>query len=248
MTDDFPDLRAIRNQARRLAEEGKYPEALEKHLWYHENALKYEPSQSGVRLSFALSDWLELGEKYPPALQAMIAIRDEKTTRIRSGLGDSDLFDDVSAYNRTLEENDKTVELFKFLHEHDPDLAKSSFDCADDSLVTAREYQLCSHYIPNPLYELKRLKIHYLDMKIDAERSERILNMLKTHPDYTPEMYARYLSPGKQLFTESVVRLIKILVGSDRKPEAEAVHAQALSLLEDPEFHTPINQALNPEQ
>lgn len=245
MIEEIPDPYEVLQQARQLTREGKYAEALEKHLWYHENAIEHGRGQSGVRSSFALSDWFELGEKYPPALHAMIEIRDEKTARIQSGQGDRHLFGDVSSYNRILDENDKTVELFKFLHEHDPDLAKSSFGCADESLVAARKYQICSHYIPDPLYELKCLKLSWLDMEIDPSRS---LRMLETHPNYTPAMHARYMSTGKQLFTESVVRLIKILVGSDRKPEAEAVHAQAISMLDDPEFHTPITLALNPEQ
>lgn len=246
MIEEIPDPSEVLQQARQLTREGKYAEALEKHLCYHENALEHGRGQAGVRLSFALGDWFELGEKYPPARQAMIDIRDEKTARIRSSQGDSSLFHDVSALNRRLMENHKTVDLFKFLHECQPDLAQSSIVHAEESLVAAGEYQLCSHYVPTPLNNLKLWQeILTLDSKLNSRRSQ---TLLETNKNYTPEMHARYLATGTRLFTESVVRLIKILVGSDRKPEAEAVHAQAISMLDDPEFHTPINQALNPEQ
>ena len=42
---------------------------------------KFAPSYYGVRLSFALSDWVELGTLYPKALDTLKGIRAEKTSR-----------------------------------------------------------------------------------------------------------------------------------------------------------------------
>jgi hypothetical protein len=44
--------------ARRLAQTGDYAGALEKHVWFHDNALAIRPGYYGVRLSFALADWV----------------------------------------------------------------------------------------------------------------------------------------------------------------------------------------------
>src|SRR5690349_10482282 len=71
------DPQAVLNEARQLAQAGKYEEALAKHLWYHENALRIQPSQLGVRVSFALAAWRDLGEKFPKAHDALVGIRDE---------------------------------------------------------------------------------------------------------------------------------------------------------------------------
>src|SRR5258708_507286 len=71
------DVQRALEDAERFQREGKYAQSLERHIWYHQNALKYAPAQSGVRLSFALSDWAELGKVYPKALAALRSTRDE---------------------------------------------------------------------------------------------------------------------------------------------------------------------------
>src|SRR5690349_21544262 len=77
-----PDPQQILNEARDDARAKHYEEALEKYVWFHEHALEYRPSMSGVRLSFALSDWVKLGESYPPALVKLREIRDAVKKRV----------------------------------------------------------------------------------------------------------------------------------------------------------------------
>ena len=72
-----PDPQVILQEARTDAMAKRYEDALAKHLWFHQNALKHEPALYGVRLSFALSYWEKLGNKYPPALASLKAVRDE---------------------------------------------------------------------------------------------------------------------------------------------------------------------------
>ena len=64
-------------QARAFADSGDFDKALEKHEWYHEHAVELDPSQRGVRLSFALNSWIQLGAKYPPALASLKTICDD---------------------------------------------------------------------------------------------------------------------------------------------------------------------------
>lgn len=59
--------------------EKKYAEALGIFVWYYDNALKYNRSEYGVRNSFTLSQWIQLGKDYPPALAELQKIRDAKT-------------------------------------------------------------------------------------------------------------------------------------------------------------------------
>src|SRR5688572_26854027 len=72
-------------RARRFAERGKYEEALREHIDFHDNILKTHPAMYGVRLSFALSAWIDLGQEYPKALTALKDIRDQKTDRLVKG-------------------------------------------------------------------------------------------------------------------------------------------------------------------
>ena len=62
-----PNPDKILREAQDDARAGRYPDALAKHVWFHENALTYAPAMYGVRLSFALSYWVNLGNLYPPA-------------------------------------------------------------------------------------------------------------------------------------------------------------------------------------
>src|SRR6185436_13019993 len=89
---ELPDPGAILNEAKQLMQAEKYEEALQRHIWYHNHALEIKPSLSGVRLSFALANWVELGRRYPRAKQALVEIRDQKTRAIDEGRGYSHLF------------------------------------------------------------------------------------------------------------------------------------------------------------
>ncbi len=71
------DVDRALTDAKVFAAEGRYAEALERHLWYHRNALEFGVGQYGVRLSFALADWISLSRVYPPARAELVATRDE---------------------------------------------------------------------------------------------------------------------------------------------------------------------------
>src|SRR5262249_36055875 len=94
------------------ARDQRYQEALEDYLWFHEHALECDSAYYGVRLSFALASWIELGEAYPPAKTALRGIRDRKTTALLSGAEDRELFQDVASINDHLNEHRATYELF----------------------------------------------------------------------------------------------------------------------------------------
>lgn len=213
---DDPDLQKVLNEAQTLASQGKYEEALEKHLWFHENALKHDPAMSGVRRSFALSYWVELGHKYPKAREALVAIRDKNTEAIREGRGFVDLFHDVASINGYLEEEEKTVELFKTLDEKHHRLAERCYIVAEKDLAARREYTLCASYIPDASERFDRIK----------EMRERQLSMAK-------DERLRMKEYAEKSFVEVTCRLIEILVGAGRKEDAESVRERALAMRDD---------------
>jgi predicted Ser/Thr protein kinase len=141
-----PDLTKIRDEIKTLVDQTNYDEALQRQIWYFNHALDYDPSLVGVRLSFTLSDWAELGRSYPKALQALVEIRDRDMQvfnegmryphwfkEISSGLpGFSrvekrsrfDLFQDISSINGYLGNDDAKGALVKTLVAKDPQLAQ----------------------------------------------------------------------------------------------------------------------------
>lgn len=132
--------------AQSFARAGEFEKALERHEWYHANALRIEPSQYGVRLSFALSYWKKLGDQYPPALASLIALRDQGAQSVLDGKAKPELFNDVISINRALKEEAKSVALFKMLIEKQSDFARECFRYIDKTLLEAGELKLFEIY------------------------------------------------------------------------------------------------------
>ncbi|XLZ72450.1 hypothetical protein ABT364_10955 [Massilia sp. SR12] len=144
-----------RARTARLA--GNYEDALRDHLWFHEHALAEDPSLAGVRLSFALRDWIYLAEQFPLARRALQALRDRDTQRILNGGATLGLFQDISAINSALGDDRSTHELFTQLDVQLPDLAKDCADLALPALVAVEDFQLARRYLPDPLARITAL-------------------------------------------------------------------------------------------
>ena len=144
-------------KARTLALEGHFEEALAEFEWFHENSLIEDPSLRGVRRSFALSYWVELGEQYLPARRALVALRDRNTASLLVGLQDTALFQDIAAINFYLGDELATYHLFSILDERAPNFAIDCFDAAIDSIVANNDFRLARSYIPDPEVALSAL-------------------------------------------------------------------------------------------
>jgi len=136
--------------AKALALDGHFAEALAEHEWFHHNALAEEPALRGVRRSFALAYWAELGQIYAPALQALTDLRNRNEAALRNGTDDSGLFADVAAINHYLQDEASTYRLFVALDERNPEFAINCFGRAVGAIVRAQDFQLARKYIPNP--------------------------------------------------------------------------------------------------
>jgi hypothetical protein len=125
-------------------------------MWYFNHALEYQPGQVGVRLSFALSDWVELGRSYPKALQALIEIRDHDLQLLNESMPCAPwiqdissaipgfsrvfrqsrfaLFQDIYRINSCVLDSDANKALLKALVAKDPRLAQSmGYKTGDDA-------------------------------------------------------------------------------------------------------------------
>ena len=216
-----PDPNKVFDEAKALRERGEYEQALQRHIWYHNHALEFRPSLTGVRLSFALADWIELGRRYPKARQALIEIRDSKTREIDQGRGHSELFSEISSLNSYLQAEEETSALFKRIHQKDPALAAQCIHYARDALVKSREYELCLKYIPNVQEDFERTRESWVDDKARAESSNNA---------------QQFRQWADKRFVSEVSQLIEILAGAGRKAEAEKIRVQAAALVDDPQF------------
>ncbi|MSU61274.1 MAG: hypothetical protein EXS31_02575 [Pedosphaera sp.] len=218
-----PDPNKIREEAVELMKLGQYEEALQRQIWYHHHALEFQPGLSAVRLSFGLSDWMELGRRYPKAKQVLIETRDQKTREFDEGRGYSDLFQDVASINQFLGMDDATSALFKRLQQNNPTLARQCFHYARDALAQSREYELYSRFIPDVQAEYDRIRWFLDDARKRAD-SQQNDGALRRSAD--------------QQFATKARQLIDVLVGAGRTAEAERVRVQAVSMVNDPQLKT----------
>lgn len=142
--------------ARQFRKDGEFAKALERHEWFHANALEINPGYYGMRLSFALSDWMVLASQYPPALESLKRVRDEGTKKLEDGQGDAGLFHDVITINGKLSEDAASIALFKKLDATQPELANKCFRMISTVLIDKGELELFDKQAGDPKVFLAR--------------------------------------------------------------------------------------------
>jgi len=207
-----PDPFAILREAEADAKAKRYDDALAKHLWFHENALKYDGGLYGVRLSFALGSWTELAKQYPPASEALKEVRDRAGARIREGKGHHGDFHDYSSINAMLGEEPATAELFAWLDQNNPALAKRSYGVAQSALIYTKQYRLCGKYIDS------------------QESLARLLRLYREHQRMArdPRFGRSFRDFADSSLSHGAGTLVALLVLNERTDEADAVVAAVL--------------------
>lgn len=205
-----PNPSAIRKEAGEDARAGRYGDALAKRVWYHENALQLRQSLYGVRLSFALSEWKELADEYPPALDAMRAARDRAESQLVAGEDSFHAFHDFKALNEQLGESQRTLERFLKLREEAPAVAKKCYRVAEPLLVAAEQYAICGEYLAPGVTVQAALSGHEIEVRLAKERPSAGFD------------YSRQRRADERL-SKQVATLLALLVLNDREDEAAEI-------------------------
>lgn len=213
------DMQEYLSTTHDLVRQGEHEEALERFIWFHNHALEHDRAMYGVRLSFALGYWKQLGDAHPPALEAMEEIRDEKTKLLKDGGGDFALFHDVLALNRTLGENRKTIQLFEQIDEEQPERAKEFWRVAKDLVLDQKRYDLARKHLKDPVQAFNEAKADY----------ERNL-ALYDNPQVGGERFAAY---NEKSLVEESLRLIKLALAFENEAAAKEIQQKALDLVDD---------------
>lgn len=228
-----PDPSAILHEAVADRIAGRYRVALAKHVWFHRFALKFEPSLSGVRVSFALRYWKELGDCYPPALRELRRIRNECLENVRHGKRFCfKTFYDLRSINRSLGRNDLTYRVFLELDKTRPRTAKRVYSAVEDILIGLQQFALCSKYIANPIQRIYSiLESHDRDRKGVEEGiyNKEIFNTITRHVH------------------SEIAKMIAILAIDDRLEEAHAVAEIVIVQRDESKLRSLIRRSLNGE-
>jgi len=201
-----------------LAEAGKYKEALDKHIWFHEASKEFS-GMGGVRLSYALDLWMDLAGKYEPAMDGFLALRTSLQEKLFEGVGDSGDFHDLSAINQTLGDSEDTVRVFMTLHDQFPDQAKRVYHIAEKLLVENKYYDVCAIYLVDAKKKYAHIQ-HMHEMNVDIANKN-------------PDMGDEFDQYTKDSYVSEVCQLIEILVALKRNDEAADIQRSALTYFDD---------------
>lgn len=212
------DMQKYLTDTQALVKSGEYEEALARFVWFHDHALEHNPAMYGVRLSFALSYWKQLGDAYPPALAALKQTRDDKTGVLEDGNGDRSLFHDVVALNRTLGDEDKTVELFRILDQTREGMATECWAMAQEAVISQKAYDLARKYMGNPEREFGKIKESY-------ERNKAL---------YADENFGEHFRAyNENRFVKDTLQLIEVALALGDAAAAREIQQRALAILDD---------------
>ena len=209
----------VLERARNARLAGKYEDALCDHLWFHEHALEEDPTLAGVRLSFALRDWIYLAEQFPLARRALQAIRDRDTQRILNGGATLPRFHDISAINSALGEERATHDLFTQLDAQLPELAKDCAELALPALVAVEDFQLARRYLPDPVARITALARRVNDFAEDLAK--------RGNTSSAPQLLAFVLN-----YTKEVRLVVEVLRRLGEDEEVAKASSAALEALE----------------
>ena len=220
-------LRAARDKV----SQGLHEDALREFQWFHAHALEERPSLYGVRLSFALSAWAELGAVYPPARQALEEVRERDTALLLAGQAGFQLFHDVASINETLGERERTHALFARLIDIAPELAQSCFNIALPSIIASADFELAERMLPEPAQFVRE----QCDMLLRVFRHRRKRFTEPPHFTHMIDHYAR-----------DVGMLITMLEGRGRRSEAARIRTLAADLIHVTTLRRSVRAALLP--
>jgi len=215
------DVHKQLHDAHAAARAGRYEEALDGYIWFHENS-ENVPGLGGVRLSFALSYWVNLGRVYPPARTALEEIRDRKTKTILNGFRDLASFHDVVSINTHLGCERATYELFVTLNSSSPALAGAYSALALPAIVSNGDFHLARQFLPPP-----------------SEEPQRLAEMFKRMNE------AVDLQTCIHLYVRDVNIILETLRGVGDLNQANQVYASALDSFESPQVREAVRLALD---
>lgn len=219
------------DKARADVEAGRYEEALRGYVWFHDHALEEQRSFYGVRLSYALDEWVELGRLYPPAMHELQAKRDEKSARLGRGEGDRGLFHDVESINEYLADYESTYNLFVRLMGSNTALADKCADLAVPAIVKSKDFVLARRMLQNPERSVRNWS---------KTLNEDVAD-LASHPPHAEARLGAYV----HYYATQVQLVLDVLNGAGEPEFAKLIHERALTSVESASVRNAIKDALS---
>lgn len=207
-----------------LIKEKKYDEALTRLVWFWDHILEYQPSEYGVRLSFALSVWKQLADVYPPALEKLKQIRDAAEAKALQG--DALSMSEANSINTTLEEQKRTVELVKKLDQTQPELLRKIWRRVEHTMIDNGETAMALKYSPAPEEKWSKLQKR-MAVELDEQFAVKILAISQKGKSATPEEIKQSQENMVRYYKEmEIAPLVKLCNAAGKKQLAEEIETK----------------------
>jgi hypothetical protein len=143
-----------------------WPLALDRYEYFFDHALDDDPARYyGVRLSYCLSEWARLGERYEPAGKRLEA-RAEQSLAEFDRTSKRERFHDFVAISRALGRDDEGVRSFLGYHTGDIRLARKVGQFVWHRLVELELWDVCSEHLRKPG---KRVDLAFVAFDIESD-------------------------------------------------------------------------------
>jgi len=132
--------------AREAFRQKEYSAALEKYQWFYDNSIQIKESYYGVRLSYCLDEWAQLGAEYPPAMDALQRLEAESLANFKRTYAKK-AFHEYASVARYLNHQEETFNQFHLLHESNHPIAKEVFAFVYDYCANHQMWEICRAYL-----------------------------------------------------------------------------------------------------
>jgi hypothetical protein len=158
----------ILQEAREACASKHYSLSLEKYRWFFDNALKIKKSYYGVRLSYCLSEWADLGNVYSPALEKLTLLKESALKEFRNTNSHCQFHEYESICN-ALGCPEEPVKVFEEIAIKDKALAEKLFTYVYAELARQSKWEICREYMGNGYKQYKKI-LELFDACIDGGR------------------------------------------------------------------------------
>lgn len=215
-----------------LANKGKNAEALAEYLWCFDDGMKNIASYSGVRVSFLLNDVDHLAHRYPPALDALKARRDEALKALEASPSDFHAAQDYASLNHYLDDDKATLAYFDKLPADSPARRAMGYSVFD-LLLEAKRYGDALGVQPYAQYKSRLAGEALAQLLLPKEH----LALLRDVESEFSAKEVEALAGAGQL--DDARDLIKIIFATNSSPKARDAVSQHLARAGHPELLPP---------
>lgn len=215
-----PDPAEILSEARSDVKNKNYEVALLKYIWINEHSLEHRFSFIGVRNSYALDEWYEMGQKYPQALEKFHEYRNNAKQKVKNKDNMIMNFGDFQSFNQYSDKQQETIDLFSWIEINAPFIADKIYIYAKKDLYKFNEYKTLNKYI-KPLFEFNHAAM-----------------LLKSHNEESNHS-------DEMMFSNEVVYIITVLIKNNRIDETKDIITKASQVITDPSFKESLETILS---